>query len=583
MPDLTNSAEISTLEAPGSANRLRLITGAVTSSLILFVLLALWPYQHGHYETRISILKGLYVLVRTPVGSEWAFCLIVPFLTGLLIYLRRASFRDLSISGSHWGISLMLFSLALYWLGYRADSRYIGFASAQLMVASLIIWFLGWSYMRHLIFPWLFLAFMWPFPPLEEILAFPLRIFAAESSSFLLNLFGVDCVRAGTAIVSFAPPSTPGANPELRFQLDVANPCSGIRSLFSLIMISVFYGYISLNRIWHRAALFAAAIPLAVMGNIVRMLLLAFGSMLFGMTFAIGSNEHPSFYHEMSGIVVFVVALGGMFAIARILESKTPLSRGSRKEKGGPGDAPAANARSIPYWRSATIFGLGALTILLCSLTLASDELSSPGVTATLPQSFGGYWGQDIPPSSAEIEQLINNGVELSRFSYTSPSDPPAMATVIIGGPEGRTLHRPEVCLPGQGWRINSTRKTSLDLGLPGIPPIDATLLSLIRQSPNPDGSITSQVGYNLYWYIGHDRMAASYNEHIARSLFDSVFRNVNHRWSMVSLFHFTKPDAIIDVPTEEWAITGLKDMARSIAPSILVDSPGKANGSASR
>ena len=572
MPDAPNITGPSIPRKNEGLDRLRLFAGASTAAIILVVLFGIWPYQHGHYETRISVLKGLYVLVQSPIGSEWFFCLLVPFITAFLVYLGRDSLRNLAIDGSNWGIAIMVFSLALYWLGYRADSRYIGFASAQIMVGALIIWFLGWNLMRQLFFPWLFLAFTWPFPPLEEILAFPLRIFAAASSSILLNVLGVDCVRAGTAIISFGSPPSPGADPELRFQLDVANPCSGIRSLFSLIMISVFYGFVALNRIGHRAILFALAIPLAVTGNIVRMLLLAFGSLLFGTNFAIGTDDRPSTYHEISGIAVFTVALAGMFAVARLLESKAPSSKKSRTKNVRSSKQPAHEPRLISLWRSATIFALSALAMLFCYLTPASDSLSGPGVTATLPQSFGGYWGQFVPPSSGEVEQLINNGVEMSRYDYFSSTEHYARATVIVGGPEGRTIHRPEVCLPGQGWQIDGTRRISLDLGPPGSSPTDATLLTLIRQSPSADGSIISVVAYNLYWYVGHDRRAASYNEHIARSLVDSVVRNVNHRWSMVSLFHLTETNGIIDAPTEDRAIERLREVAGAVTPHILVD-----------
>lgn len=561
MSSVSENADISLSTAPFPGNRIRLIAGALTSAAVFLALFAFWPYQHGHYDERISVLKGLYLLVTGPIGSEWIFCLVVPFITAFLIYLRRDSFRGVPIDGSVWGIVFLLFSLVVYWLGYRADTRYLGYASAQLVVGSMIVWLLGWKYMRLLFFPWLFFAFTWPFLPLEEMLAFKLRIFAAHSSSLLLNVIGVDCIREGTAIISSADPEL-GYQRGALFQLDVDDPCSGIRSLFSLIMISVFYGYIALAKVWQRVFLFAAAVPLAVAGNIVRMILLAYGCIFFGTEFAVGA-EYPSTYHEMSGIAVFVVALAGMFSISRALESRNPF----RKKKKKTVASIDSDSRGIPYWKSASALGLVIVVMTACYLTPAAAGLSTPGVRASLPQSFATFWGRPIEPSKAEKEQLIDVGVEMSRMHYANTNGRSATATIVVGGSEGRTLHRPEVCLPGQGWKITGSKATSVDLGEGSD--VMATLLTLVRTEAREDGRVVQRKGFNLYWYVGKDRTAESYNKHIVVSLFDSMFRNLYHRWSMISLFGYLPFEDNDDFLAEEEIIDDLKDMARQIVPHI--------------
>jgi exosortase/archaeosortase family protein len=106
----------------------------------------------------------------------------------------------------------------------------------------------------------------------------------------------------------------------------VADPCSGIRSLFALIMLAALYGHIALKRATPRLLLFLSALPLAVAGNLVRLVLLALGAVWFGQDFAIGKvvgkEQHESFYHELCGYIVFAIALGGMFAISSALEGR---------------------------------------------------------------------------------------------------------------------------------------------------------------------------------------------------------------------------------------------------------------------
>jgi len=126
-------------------------------------------------------------------------------------------------------------------------------------------------------------------------------------------------MRVGTALVS-APDYAAGLKQGERFALDVANPCSGIRSLFALMMVSALYGQLTLEKAWQKWAMFLISPALAVAGNFARMLMLTFGTILLGSGVAIGTEENPTTYHMAAGFFVFVVALGGMVAVGWILQ-----------------------------------------------------------------------------------------------------------------------------------------------------------------------------------------------------------------------------------------------------------------------
>ena len=174
--------------------------------------------------------------------------------------------------------------------------------------------------MKALAFPWAFLVFMWPLLFLESFVSFPLRMVVSHAGVFILNILGIPSVLNGTGILSAADPALHLAQGE-RFAVDVALPCSGMRSLFALMMVSALYGYFTLSGMTRRLLLFLAAIPLAVAGNICRIVMLTIGTLLMGSEKAIGSLEHPSFFHMLAGYVVFLVALGGMFGLAHLLSS----------------------------------------------------------------------------------------------------------------------------------------------------------------------------------------------------------------------------------------------------------------------
>lgn len=499
----------------------------------LVALFCLWPYQRWSGEQRTSVLGGWMDQVTR--DSEWHFCLLVPLLVGWLIYRDREAIKRLSMAGSWWGLAGILVGLVFFWVGYKVDTGYPGFVAFHLVLGGLIVLLGGWGWARALFFPWLFLMFMWPLFPLEERLAFPLRMMTASVSGGFLNLIGFSVVREGTALYS-AGDALVGLGQGDLFRLDVEEPCSGIRSLFSLLMISALYGYLTLKSPGKRLILFLSAIPMAMAGNFVRMVMLAMASSWFGSEFAVGRNidghQEMSFFHSMAGFAVFGVALAGMFALCSVLERRHWRRISSRREVvtkevlGAGGNGWAGVVAGI------VLAGAG---LAICAGTDASLKLAEAGVKLELPLEVGSYGGRVLGMSAAERD-VLDEGVELVRNSYASPKGRGVLATVIVGGPGKRTLHRPEVCLPGQGWIIGSSEVVTLRMG--GGREVEATLLRLFRDGEGSDGVRVRVRGFNLYWYVGSDGATRpDYYGHIAKGYQDAILKNLNHRWSMVSVF----------------------------------------------
>ncbi len=268
------------------------------------------------YGPHLSVFQSMGKLYDY---EEWQHCILVPFLVGFLVWYKREDYRDLTINPAPvTGTLLVLLAFALFWLSYRVDQIYVAFGSIQFMTAGLILRFGGFRWMKALLFPWMFLVFAYPLFFLDNLLAFPLRIVMSQASNAVLNTIGIAAVQVGTSIQS-APDPIAGLASGQRFQVDVADPCSGIRSLFALMMVSALFGYFTLSSWWKRGVLFALAAPLAVLGNLVRILILTLGILMFGSDFAIGTLEDPSMFHIGAGFFVFIVALSGMILIAGLL------------------------------------------------------------------------------------------------------------------------------------------------------------------------------------------------------------------------------------------------------------------------
>jgi exosortase len=430
--------------------------------------------------------------------------------------------------------------------------------------------------MRSLFFPWLFLAFMWPMFPIEERVVGKLRLITAALSGEVLHLIGIDVVREGTALSSTADPAR-GLSQGAVFQLDVEEPCSGVRSLYSLLMVSALYGYLSLKRTFPRLVLFASAIPLAMAGNVVRMVLLALGSMWFGTEFAVGRNlgdghQEMSVYHSLCGYAVFAVALVGMFGLCSLLEGKHWKSLKNLKKRisakaSGPAAATLDSPRRIVIMSAASV-AIALAGIGICAGTNVNPTIADPGVVMKLPLQFGKYQGSPHDMTAME-RNILDPGVELVRSQYISSDQRMVVATVIQSGIGKRTLHRPEVCLPGQGWNI--TDRTLIPMKLANGTTIQAMMLRMFRDFEPSPGQRRRMRALNIYWYIGSDGTTSpDYYDHIRIGYIDAVFKNLSHRWAMASFF-LPMPDTDVGLGDPMGEVTALEEL-REFAGSMSAE-----------
>jgi exosortase len=543
----------------------------VLAALLMAVLFGAWPYQHWYFADRVSLLAGWWRTVGE--NDEWIFCPLVPLVSAWLAWARRGELRRLPARPDWLGLVLLALGLFAYWVGHRADTAYPGFAAFQIMVAGSILLLAGGRWLRVLFFPWLFLVFMWPAFPLEDQLALPLRLMTANLSAQLLNGIGIDTLREGTGLLSAANEAKGLAQGQL-FKLDVEDPCSGIRSLYALMMLAALYGYVFLRGLWPRVTLFLCAIPLAILGNLARMVLLAAGSLWFGMDFAVGrvveGHMEISLFHELAGYAVFAVALAGMFALSSLLEGR-PWKRKAVAGESSPEAeaAPLTGARSLVGPVVAfSVLCVG--TLVLCSSITGQPVLSAPGVVMDLPPSLGQAQGLELPMTQRERGGLAAD-ITLSRYQYLAADRSPVLATIVLSGDSRRGLHRPDVCLPGQGWSIMD--RQAVPVPLPDDPGHEAMMLRVFRDLTREDGTLVRVRGINLFWYEGYGGVrTADYYTHVFRTYLDSVFKNLNHRWALVSFF-IQLPESRPgehDGLDEAKALEELRDFVGQLAPQIL-------------
>jgi exosortase len=227
---------------------------------------------------------------------------LVPLFAAYLVWEKRETLRATKIAPSWGGIVVMVLGLVVLLLGVYGSDLFLSRVSLVILLAGVVLCFGGHQFLKELRFALLVLLLAIPLPAIIfNQITFPLQILASKLASGLLPLFGVPVLREGNVI-------------ELPLmKLEVAEACSGIRSLMSLFTLSVFYGYFLEKSVLRRTALALASIPIAIAANAVRILGTGLCVQYWDPDKAMG------FFHEFSGWVIFLVSLAFLYLVHRAM------------------------------------------------------------------------------------------------------------------------------------------------------------------------------------------------------------------------------------------------------------------------
>ena len=234
--------------------------------------------------------------------------LIVP-LALYFVWERREKLRKIPVTPSAWGLVFVLGSVVVLVAGILGSELFLTRISILGTVVGVILFLFGWAHLRALAFPVAFLLLMIPIPAiLFNQIAFPLQLLASQFGESAMGLANVPVLREGNVLIL--------ANTTL----EVAEACSGIRSLVSLLTLAIVFGYFSDPRGWVRTLLTLSAIPVAIVTNGFRVAGTGIAAHRFGAAAAEG------FFHEFSGWLVFVSAFMLMLAVQRAIVRLAPAS-----------------------------------------------------------------------------------------------------------------------------------------------------------------------------------------------------------------------------------------------------------------
>lgn len=262
---------------------------------------------------QIFVLSGLLVWLYAPVLShlmgQWlhdpnySHGFFVPAFSLYVIWNERDRLKKLPLAPSWTGLLVLTVALMVLLAGVLGAELFLARFSFLLSIAGLVVLTCGWNHLRAISFPWLFLLLMIPIPNIVfNQITFPLQLLASRAAAHTLPLLGVPVLREGNIIQLPA------------MALEVAEACSGIRSLMSLTTLAIIFGYLMEPRNSIRVILAIASVPIAVIANSLRII----GTGLLVQYW--DPDKAQGFFHAFSGWLIFVVSLILLFLLHRALQ-----------------------------------------------------------------------------------------------------------------------------------------------------------------------------------------------------------------------------------------------------------------------
>ena len=227
---------------------------------------------------------------------------LVPLISVYFLSENWGALKVTPLRPSNLGLPVIIGSLLLLLLGYVGTEYFTMRASLVPLIGGIVLYWFGWAVLRLSSLAIAFLIFMVPLPYIVyDAIAFPLKLLVTNASVTVLKILSIPVVSEGNIIMF---PQT---------VLEVADACSGLRSLMSLVTLAVALAFLSQKTAVKRTILIISAVPVAIVTNMIRVIVTGVLASRYGAAAAEG------FFHEFAGMAIFAMAMIILFSESAIL------------------------------------------------------------------------------------------------------------------------------------------------------------------------------------------------------------------------------------------------------------------------
>jgi exosortase D (VPLPA-CTERM-specific) len=386
---------------------------------------------------------GLSVMVNFwEQKEEYNHGYLIPVVALYLALVRAEDLRKVKVASSFAGLPLVLFGLALLFVGELSAVYIITQYAFLIALVGLVVTAYGWAGARTLWVPLAYLFFMIPLPSfLYNNLSSELQLLSSQFGVAFLRLVGISVYLEGNVI-------------DLgEFQLQVAEACSGLRYLFPLMSFGFLCAFLFNGRIWQKVFIFLSSIPITLFMNSFRIGVIGVLVEYYGISMARG------FLHDFEGWFIFMACVGVLFfemwvfamlsgkQLVDVFDVKVPPL----------GDFAAFVPQARPSqltWGLIAIFLVMNFTI--SDLDQREEIVPQRQALSTFPLRISEWRGTEMGLERMVLDELKLDDYVLASFSSPSSQLPIELYVAYYGSQrKGASVHSPRACLPGGGWRID--------------------------------------------------------------------------------------------------------------------------------
>ncbi len=504
----------------------------------------------------VGAFAFLYATVLAKLGRDWwsdenySHGLLVPIVIAFITWREWGDLKSTVTKSPAWfSVTAVMLALLMLAAGTLGAELFTQRMSMVLMLAGLAVYFFGTKILRLLAVPFALLLLAVPIPQIVfNRIALPLQMWASQMAVWGIRLFEVPTVRLGNVIDILPRGSTQ------TISLEVVEACSGIRSLMTLVTLALVLGYFtrrdnngrfgnfSPTDLVRTVILMVTAVPIAVITNAGRVTVTGI------LTYYYGKQATENTWHELSGWLVYLVALALLLGVNVVL--KRIFKDGKAVGDSEIREVVSGRAR----WTSALpLIAVMVFSGLVLNWFVGRGEAQVPRQTLSgLPTTFGDWrqLGSDIKYEDGIMSVL---GVtDYTMREYTRPDG--RVANIYVGyyasQRTGATYHSPQNCLPGAGWVLN-------DPQLVDVTTSDGRTFKANRYII--ENGIYREV--MIYWYQGRGHTEASEYRDKVNTVWDSVTRRRTDG-AMVRVMTDVGPD-------EAASLAAASDLAARLADSL--------------
>jgi len=263
---------------------------------LYYFLWVLHPFAYGS----ISTLRWAWA-AWNPEGDQ-SYGVMVPFIALGLFFFHREELARAPGGGYVLGLVPLLFGILLFVLSVRCLNPRMALASIPFLLYGGIRWMRGQAAARVILFACAFLVFMIPVGALQQATA-RLQFIITGAVGALAHFLGISILAVGTTLTA-----TDGS-----FNFEIAEGCSGIRSLTAMVMLTAVFVHLTQDRLWKKVVIFCGSFGFAIVGNIGRIFSIVLLAKFYDPRLAAG------LYHDYSGFLFFPIAIVAMLFFAKVL------------------------------------------------------------------------------------------------------------------------------------------------------------------------------------------------------------------------------------------------------------------------